>query len=130
MHALRLTVFPLAVPQCGNKRVPRLAACTDVMGGVPCLYERSSVICGEDQLAKQSARPALLCEQLLVNSSVAWSMRNSLALHKQPAKPGCKRSCCSQQHMYDWETQPRLGGGDVFLLQSNFIKFPVFKKSK
>lgn len=38
------------------------AACGDVMGGVLFLYELSSVISGGDQLAEQSARPALLCE--------------------------------------------------------------------
>lgn len=37
-------------------------ACGDVMGGVPFLYERSSVISGGDQLAEQSTRPVLLCE--------------------------------------------------------------------
>lgn len=58
-----------ASPQCGNKSLPldlqalsHRAACGDVMGGVPFLYERSSVISGGDQLAEQSARPALLCE--------------------------------------------------------------------
>lgn len=38
------------------------AACADVMGGVPFLYEHSPVISGGDQLAEQSARPVLLCE--------------------------------------------------------------------
>ena len=60
-----LQTFSLTV---GISRSPDLhalscqAACADVMGGVPFLYERSPVISGGDQLAEQSARRMLLCE--------------------------------------------------------------------
>lgn len=62
-HSLQTFSFTVGISCSTNLHgLSCQAACADVMGGVPFLYERSPVISGGDQLAEQSARPVLLCE--------------------------------------------------------------------